>query len=159
MNYHDQKIQLALAHDMRKHWTAALTLLGLIGNRFCDLPHWRLNQWPQNAEPKLYHWAINPHRIQVMPNLLFMVIALPINLNVSSKLHPYSLQRTWSPLEPRLPKRIGNTHSCNYYNLKGKNIHCRWDLIRLKQLSSISVCRGNSIHNIIPLLKKENVHQ
>ena len=41
------------------------------------------------------------------------------------------------------------------------------DLIRSKQLSSVSVCRaqvfvgfsghGNSIHNIIPLLKKENV--
>ena len=46
-------------------------------------------------------------------------------------------------------------------------IYCWWDLIRLKQLSSVSVCRaqviarfsghGNSIHNIIPLLKKENV--
>ena len=44
-------------------------------------------------------------------------------------------------------------------------IHCWWDLIRSKQLSSVSVCHmqvfagfsdhGNSIHNIIPLLKKE----
>ena len=44
-------------------------------------------------------------------------------------------------------------------------IHCRWELIRSKQLSSVSVCRvyvftgfsghGNSIHNIIPLLKKK----
>ena len=43
-------------------------------------------------------------------------------------------------------------------------INCRWDLIRLKQLSCVSVCRsqvfdgfpahGNSIHNIIPLLIK-----
>ena len=42
-----------------------------------------------------------------------------------------------------------------------------WDLIRSKQLSSVHVCRawvfagfsghGNSIHNILPLLKKENV--
>ena len=48
------------------------------------------------------------------------------------------------------------------------SIHCWWDLIRSKQLSSVSVCRTqvfagfsgqcNSIHNIIPLLKKENVH-
>ena len=46
-------------------------------------------------------------------------------------------------------------------------IHCWWDLIRPKQLSSVSVCRtqvfagfsghGNSIHNIISLLKKKNV--
>ena len=46
--------------------------------------------------------------------------------------------------------------------------HCWWDLIRLKQLSSVSLCRmqvftgfsghGNSIHNIILLLKKEKVH-
>ena len=44
-------------------------------------------------------------------------------------------------------------------------IHCWWDLIRLKQLSSVSVCcsqvfagfssHGNSIHNIIPLLNKK----
>ena len=43
--------------------------------------------------------------------------------------------------------------------------HCWWDLIRLKRLSSVSICcvkvfarssgHGNSIHNIIPLLKKE----
>ena len=46
-------------------------------------------------------------------------------------------------------------------------IHCWWDLIRSKPLSSVSVCcsqvfagfssNGNSIHNIIPLLKKENI--
>ena len=35
--------------------------------------------------------------------------AWPINLNVSCKLHPYSLQRTQSPPGPCLPKRIGNT--------------------------------------------------
>ena len=45
-----------------------------------------------------------------------------------------------------------------------RGIHCWWDLIRSKELSSVSVCRtqvfagfsghGNSIHNIIPLLKK-----
>ena len=42
--------------------------------------------------------------------------------NVSCKLHPYFLQRTWSPPEPRLPRRIRNTHPCNYYDLKGKDI-------------------------------------
>ena len=43
------------------------------------------------------------------------------NLNVSFKLHPYSLQMTRSPPGPRLPKRIGNAHPRNY-NLKGKDI-------------------------------------
>ena len=142
-----------------------------------------------------------------------MVIAQPINLNVSCKLYPYILQWIRSPLEPSLPKRIGNTHPHNYYNLKGKDIyiyipwlviwvslvcdvdwwlsgrvlalhsvvaglissggdhgiHCWWDLVRSKRLSSVSVCRtqvftrfsghGNSIHNIIPRLKNENIHK
>ena len=64
----------------------------------------------------------NPYYTQVMPNLLVMVITLPINLNVSCKLHLYSLQRTWSPPGPRLPKRIRNMHPHNYYDLKGKDI-------------------------------------
>ena len=42
-----------------------------------------------------------------------MVIARPINLNVSCKLHLYSLQTTRSPPGPRLE----NTHPRNYYNL------------------------------------------
>ena len=54
----------------------------------------------------------------MMPNQLVMVIARPINLNLSCKLHPYSLQRTRSPPEPCLLRRIGNTHLHNYYNLK-----------------------------------------
>ena len=105
LNYHNQKIRRMPVHDIQKHWTAVSTLLGLTNSIYHDLPHWRSNQWPQNAEPKLYHWAISPHRTQ------------------------------W------------------------------WDLIRSKQLSSVSVCHvqvfagfsshGNSIHNMIPLLKKE----
>ena len=55
-------------------------------------------------------------------NQLVMVIARPINLNVSCKLHPHSLQRTRSPPEPRLPRGIGNTYPRNYYNFKGKDI-------------------------------------
>ena len=77
-----------------------------------------------------------------------MVIAQPINLNVSSKLHPHSLQRTRSPPGQRLPKRIRNAHPRNYYNFAGKDI----DIRRI-------FCHDNSIHNIIPQLKKrENVH-
>ena len=62
-------------------------------------------------------------------------------LNASCKLHLYSLQRTRSPPGPLLPRRIGNTHPRNYYNLKGKDIdvHARththrfyilWSLVR-----------------------------
>ena len=57
-----------------------------------------------------------------MPNQLVMVIARPINLNVSCKLHPSSLQRTQSSPGPGPPKRVGNMHTCNYYDLKGKDI-------------------------------------
>ena len=41
-----------------------------------------------------------------------MVIARPINLNVSYKLHPYSLQKTRSSPEPCIPKSIRNTAIC-----------------------------------------------
>ena len=47
-----------------------------------------------------------------------MVTARPINLIVSCKLHPYSLQTTQSPPGPCLPKRTGNTHPRNYYDKK-----------------------------------------
>ena len=55
------------------------------------------------------------------PNQLVIVIWRSINLNVSGKLHPYSLQRTRSPPGPRLPKRIRNTHPRNY-DIKDKDI-------------------------------------
>ena len=47
-------------------------------------------------------------------------------------------------------------------------IHCWWDVIRLKQLSSVFICHaqvfagfsghGHLIRNIIARLKKENIH-
>ena len=122
MNYYDQKIWRTLTHDIRKHCTAVSTLLGLISSVYRDLHHWRSNHRPQIAEPKLYNWTNNPYRTQVTPNQLVMVIAWLMNLNVSCKLHPYSLQRTWSPPRPCLPKRVRNTHPRNYYDLNGKDI-------------------------------------
>ena len=94
LNYHEQKIRQALAHDIPKHWTAVSTLLGLISS---DLPNWRSNQRSQKAEPKLYDWAINSHRIQVMPNKLVMVTAQPVNLNdgVLCKEYGCNLQNTF----------------------------------------------------------------
>ena len=32
LNYHDQKISRTPTHDIREHWTAVSTLLGLISN-------------------------------------------------------------------------------------------------------------------------------
>ena len=51
-----------------------------------------------------------------------MSTAQLINLNVSCKLHPYSLQRTRSVLGSHLPKGIRNLHPSNYYDLKDKDI-------------------------------------
>ena len=51
-----------------------------------------------------------------------MAIAWPINLNVSWKLHSYSLQRTRSHPGTLFPKRIRKTHPHNYYNHNGKKI-------------------------------------
>ena len=39
LNYHDQKIRQTLARDIRKHWTAVSTLLGLISRLYCDFSH------------------------------------------------------------------------------------------------------------------------
>ena len=52
LNYHNLKIRRTLMHDIRKHWTAISTLLGLISSVYRDLHHWRSNQQPQIAEPK-----------------------------------------------------------------------------------------------------------
>ena len=48
-----------------------------------------------------------------------MATAWSIYVNVSCKLHPYSLKRTRSPPGPCLPKRIRSTHLRHYFYLKG----------------------------------------
>ena len=98
------RIQRTLSHDIQKYWTAVSTLLCLISSVYHDLPHWRLNQRQQNVELKDYHWATNSYCTQVMPNQQVMVIVRPINLNVSHKLYPYSLQRTRSSPGPSTSK-------------------------------------------------------
>ena len=75
-----------------------------------------------------------PYGIHVMPNQLVMVIARPINLNVSWKSHPYSLQRTRSPPGPRLPKRNRNTHLRNYYDFNSKYIDVHFFLFQEEEL-------------------------
>ena len=61
LNYHDQKIRWTLMHDMRKHWTAVSTLLGLISSVYCDHHHWRSKQQLQIAVQKLYNWATSSY--------------------------------------------------------------------------------------------------
>ena len=58
----------------------------------------------------------NSHRTQVMPNQLVIVIVWSVNLNVSYKLHPYSL------LSMDLTCLQATSSQRNYYNLKGKDI-------------------------------------
>ncbi len=55
LNYHDQKIRWTLTHEIREHWTAVSTVLGLISSVYPDLHHWRSSQGPLNAGPKHYH--------------------------------------------------------------------------------------------------------
>ena len=87
-----------------------------------------------------------------------MLIAWPVNLNVSCKLHPYSLQRTRSPPGSCLPKRIRNTYPRNYYDLKGKDIDVYFYFYFLRRGIILWIelpWPENSIHNIIPLLRKK----
>ena len=84
-------------HNIRENWTVLSIFRGIISSVHRNLNHWRSNQRPQVAVPKLYNWATSSHRTQVTPNQLVTVIARPNNLNVSCKLHPYSFLRTRSP--------------------------------------------------------------
>ena len=70
-------------------------------------PHWKSNQQPQNAEPKLYHWATGPHCTQVIPNKLVTVNVRRINLCLVSYIHT-------------LYKRHGHLQSHNF--LRGLEI-------------------------------------
>ena len=55
LNYHDQKIRRTLTQVIRKHWTTVSTLLSLISSIYRDLHHWRSNQRPHIAKPKLFN--------------------------------------------------------------------------------------------------------
>ena len=48
---------------------------------------------------------------------------------IRSHQHPYSLQRTRSPPGPCLPRRIGNMHLRNDYNLNGKDIDVHFSFL------------------------------
>ena len=117
LNYHDQKIQRTVTHDIQKHLTAVSTLLGLISSVYHDLHHWiesattdcraetlRLRQqsiWRTSEAKSTSHGnctANEPECILQVTSILFKEI--------------------WSRPGPCLPKRIRNMHPCNYCNLK-----------------------------------------
>ena len=77
-----------------------------------------------------------------------MVIVWPINLNLSCKLHPYSLQKARSPPGQRLPRMIGNTHRRNYHNIQGKDIDEDF-LFRIKELYCELNCHDQKIRRTL----------
>ena len=134
MNYHDQKIYRTPTHDIRKHWTAVLTLLGLISSVYCNLHHRRSNQQLQIAMSKCYNWATSSYCTQVTPNQLVMVIARPNNLVDLASL---VCDMTWwlSCRVLALQSVVAGSISSG----EDYSIHCWWDLIRSKQPSSVPV--------------------
>ena len=116
LNFYDQKIQRTLTHDTRKHWTAVSTLLGLISCVYHDLHHWRLNQKPQIAEPKLYNWATF--------HILEVTVSTAKSTDVTCKTHS-------GQLAVQLPWQV---------NLAALVCNMAWWDLRSKQLSSVSVC-------------------
>ena len=74
LNYNDQKIRWTPTHDIREHWTGVSTLLGLISSVYSNLHHWRSNQRPQIAVPKLYNEDTCSYHTQVTPNQQVMII-------------------------------------------------------------------------------------
>ncbi len=51
LNYHDQKIWQTLTHNIRKHWTAVLTLLGLISSVYYDITDQNTSQYAPGIPP------------------------------------------------------------------------------------------------------------
>ena len=62
LNYHDQEIRRTPTHNIQEHWTAVSAWLGLISSVYRTIHHYRSNQRPQNAVPKLYNWATSLYR-------------------------------------------------------------------------------------------------
>ena len=87
-----------------------------------------------------------------------MVIAWPINLNVSCELHPYSLQRTWSPPGSHLSKRIRNMHPWNRCPVFPYVVHkCLPDfLVMIIQFTSQSILHFKKItlYHILPMVEE-----
>ena len=81
-----------------------------------------------------------------------MVIAWPINLNVSRMLDLYSLQRTWSPPGPHHPRRIGN-------NFKGKDIDVHFSFLNwetnyfIEHFHSFIQSNGFKYSYVIPIFQ------
>ena len=51
------------SHGTYEDCTTVSTLFSLISCVYRDLQHWRSNQQPQHAKPKLFDWATSPCHI------------------------------------------------------------------------------------------------
>ena len=94
--------------------------------------------------PKLYHCVTNSHRTQVTPNQLFMVIVRPMCLGsyISTRCKGHGqLQDHVFP---------------GGLNVEGLYCELNYRDQKIRRTPARDI--RNSIHNIIPLLKKENVH-
>ena len=63
-------------YDIWNHWTAVLTLLGLISSVYHDLPHWRSNQWLQ-LERSWYTLLMKPYHHHVAPSAQISLTLFP----------------------------------------------------------------------------------
>ena len=148
-----------------------------------DFRHWRSNQWLQNAESKLSlsYQSTSNAKSTIHGNFVTLVVTVSSvkSTDVTYKTHSGLLTTQlqwlvdlaslvcvvgwWSEAEFRLCILQSLVRSL----VRGgdHSMHCWWNLISSKQLSSVSVSRakvfarfsghGNSIYNIIPLLERK----
>ena len=149
LKYHYQKIRRTPTHEIREHWASVSTLLGLISSVYRNLHHWRSNQRPQIAVPKLYDWATSSYRTQVTSNQLVMVIARPTNPNVqvTSVLFPREKFTPQGHVFPRsLEIRIrviiipqGQGNRCRYFYFLSREIYVHWYIETLVNMAEINI--------------------
>ena len=124
LNYYDQKIQRTPMHDIQKHWTAVSTLLGLISSVYRDVHHQRDQTSDHN---RLQSQNITTKPIAAQLPWLVGLVSLVCDMD------------RW------LSRRVLAQQSVVVGSISSGGdhcIHCWGDLIRSKQLSSVSVCRA-----------------
>ena len=155
MNYQDQKIRRTLVCDIRKHWNKKDKKLYLYTcpwgyNNYTDA--YSQSYWKDMA----LEATVSSVKISDVTFKTFRLIGQAVTMT------------NWFCITSVRCGRVWVLHSVVAGSISSGGDHgirCWWDLIRSKQLSSFSVWRaqvfagfsghGNSIHNIIILLKKK----
>ena len=156
MSYYDKKIRRTPTHDIREHWTAISTLLGLVSSVYRNLHHWRSNLKNKKNYIHLFPcpWGIIITRLRISKLLgktwpwggdSVLWKEFGCNMQDTFRLFSHAITITcwfWtvgSVVEYRL---------CNLWSLSSISrggdygIRCWRDLLRSKQLSSVPVCRA-----------------